>query len=423
MTTKFETYINLEDFKKKYLLDFSEDDRYDDFILYLKDLREYLHEFAYHITEGKYDYFTDNSGLDFDDVVSVIIPNKTLLNVYLQNDEFNDIDFLDLDSQRFNIVGQNHEVFYTFWHLNLLDMVEYIDNEMLKISIIGGDVIKMTQKQSTQKATSFEVPIYENLEDFKENYFADFTNQSESNFYQYLKNISDKYSEYISAEMEEDNKYNDKLSKFELAVLEKLEPLIPSDAYLLLFHDLWGNYSNEDDDAVFKNPNLFCDVIDFDWTDESKNHINRFFEIKKLQRDLRVEQQEFTLRYLKIIRHIEDEKKEIERTLKHPQQLQNSANHLTQLQLNAPKQIDNHNPKERGQNVPYKLAMLDEMGVIKQLNTKYTNKTDIYKILQFITGGNIDNVEDYYNSVYGNYSGNNQITEKHRAKAKDIYFK
>lgn len=217
MTTKFETYINLEDFKKKYLLDFSEDDRYDDFILYLKDLREYLHEFAYHIIEGKYDYFTDNSGLDFDDVVSVIIPNKTLLNVYLQKDEFNDIDFLDLDSQRFNIVGQNHDVLYTFWHLNLLDMVEYIDNEILKISIIGGDVIKMTQKQSTQTTTNQEITVYESLTDFRKEYESDFSGLKDISLLQYLNKLKEKYQNHINKieKLESDeiemllSKYND----------------------------------------------------------------------------------------------------------------------------------------------------------------------------------------------------------------------
>ena len=36
---------------------------------------------------------------------------------------------------------------------------------------------------------------------------------------------------------------------------------------------------------------------------------------------------------------------------------------------------------------------------------------------------NIDNIKDYYNSMYGNYSGSNQITHKHREKVKDLYYK
>lgn len=79
--------------------------------------------------------------------------------------------------------------------------------------------------------------------------------------------------------------------------------------------------------------------------------------------------------------------------------------------------------RENGDNVPYKLALLDEMGVIANLNRQFPNKSDIYRILQFLTGGNIDNVKKYYNSIYGNYSGANQITEKHRGKAKELYYK
>ncbi len=79
--------------------------------------------------------------------------------------------------------------------------------------------------------------------------------------------------------------------------------------------------------------------------------------------------------------------------------------------------------KENGDNVPYKLALLDELGVITNLNRQFPNKSDIYRILQFLTGGNIDNVKKYYNSIYGNYSGANQITEKHRDKAKELYYK
>lgn len=86
-------------------------------------------------------------------------------------------------------------------------------------------------------------------------------------------------------------------------------------------------------------------------------------------------------------------------------------------------EIEPYKEKEKGLNIPYKLALLDELGVIKNLNIQYTNKSDIYRILQFLTGGNIDNVKDYYNSIYGNYSGSNQITVKHREKAQELYYK
>lgn len=86
--------------------------------------------------------------------------------------------------------------------------------------------------------------------------------------------------------------------------------------------------------------------------------------------------------------------------------------------------IEPYQEKERGNNIPYKIAMLDEIGVIKELNKKYTNTSDIIRILQFITGGNIDNIEQYYNSIYGNTNtAKLKVLNTHRAKAKEIYFK
>ena len=85
--------------------------------------------------------------------------------------------------------------------------------------------------------------------------------------------------------------------------------------------------------------------------------------------------------------------------------------------------LEPYNGKERGSNVPYKIAMLDEMEVIKNLNRRYPNKTDVIKIIHYLVGGNLDNVRDYYNSIYGNYSGTKQVTAKHRDHAKGIYYK
>lgn len=82
-----------------------------------------------------------------------------------------------------------------------------------------------------------------------------------------------------------------------------------------------------------------------------------------------------------------------------------------------------YNEKERGSNVPYKLALLHEMKVIETLNLQFPSKSDIFRILKFLVGGNEDNIKDYYNSIYGNYSGERQINETHISTAKQIYFK
>jgi len=79
--------------------------------------------------------------------------------------------------------------------------------------------------------------------------------------------------------------------------------------------------------------------------------------------------------------------------------------------------------KEKGQNVPYKIAMLEKLGVLEHLNSRYPNETDRIKVIHYLTGGNEDNVKKYYQSIFGNYSGTLQIAEKHREHANKIYFK
>lgn len=101
-----------------------------------------------------------------------------------------------------------------------------------------------------------------------------------------------------------------------------------------------------------------------------------------------------------------------------------NKNKLTVTETFETPETEQYNTKERGHNIPYKIAMLDEIGVIEQLNLKYTNTSEIIKILQFIIGGNIDNIEQYYNSIYGNTNtAKLKVLNTHRAKAKEIYFK
>lgn len=85
--------------------------------------------------------------------------------------------------------------------------------------------------------------------------------------------------------------------------------------------------------------------------------------------------------------------------------------------------IEPYNKKEKGENVPYKIAMLDEMGILKTLKSRYPIEADIIRITHYLVGGNIDNVKKYYNSIHGSYSGGNQITTKHREHSKQTYYK
>lgn len=82
-----------------------------------------------------------------------------------------------------------------------------------------------------------------------------------------------------------------------------------------------------------------------------------------------------------------------------------------------------YNEKERGENIPYKIAMMDERGEIERLRMRYPSETDVINNIHYLVGGNRDNVKKYYQSIYGGYSGSKQITEKHRTHARSVYYK
>ena len=68
----------------------------------------------------------------------------------------------------------------------------------------------------------------------------------------------------------------------------------------------------------------------------------------------------------------------------------------------------------KGKNIPYKLELLKQLGIMDNLNSKYdNNKEQLYRILDFLTGGNSKN---YYLSMYGdNYNGKDKVTPFHTA--------
>lgn len=143
---------------------------------------------------------------------------------------------------------------------------------------------------------------------------------------------------------------------------------------------------------------------------------NIFFDVFKsdITRELDADDQE-------LLDSINKTREEIELVL---QELYDKKIQSTEpTKINIIPDVEPYNEKERGSNVPYKIAMLDEMGVIKNLTDRYPNKTDVIKILHYLVGGNLDNVKDYYNSLYGNYSGTTQVAIKHRKHAKKVYYK
>lgn len=71
--------------------------------------------------------------------------------------------------------------------------------------------------------------------------------------------------------------------------------------------------------------------------------------------------------------------------------------------------------KETGRkNIPYKLALLRELGILDRLNIQFSeNKEQLYRILDYLTGGN---TKGYYLSMYGeDYKGKDRVTQAHNA--------
>lgn len=72
----------------------------------------------------------------------------------------------------------------------------------------------------------------------------------------------------------------------------------------------------------------------------------------------------------------------------------------------------------KGKNIPYKLALLRDLGLLDILNKKYSNNSEqLYRILDYLTGGNSKN---YYLSMYGSdYNGKDKVTHSHTAHLRE----
>ncbi|TLX24666.1 hypothetical protein FE904_14940 [Chryseobacterium indologenes] len=64
--------------------------------------------------------------------------------------------------------------------------------------------------------------------------------------------------------------------------------------------------------------------------------------------------------------------------------------------------------------IPIRIALLNSLNLINELNTTVPNKENIYRIIHSIVGGNEDNVKKYCLSLIGqNSTSQKQITKKH----------
>lgn len=272
-----------------------------------------------------------------------------------------------------------------------------------------------------------ELPFYYSFAEFQENYSSDFDRWRgiyiEGSELDFVNELISLYGIFV----DEDGNYKHGISLF---IIDDRDYILDNECSI----DDYAENINLKLSEWFEWEGIRVDwelphgltVLDY-WEISNEDHIfggfrigdprhkyfKHFFSVDGLSVVLdHLQYRNFTFSVLKIYEFLQNKSK----TLKRIEVLE--VNKSAELPITEP-----YKEKERGVNVPYKLALLDELGFIKGLNLQYPNKSDIYRILQFLTGGNIDNVTDYYNSIYGNYSGSNQITDKHREKVKDLYYK
>ncbi|GEN74210.1 hypothetical protein [Chryseobacterium lathyri] len=71
--------------------------------------------------------------------------------------------------------------------------------------------------------------------------------------------------------------------------------------------------------------------------------------------------------------------------------------------------------KPNDNHIPIRIALLDSLNLIGELNNSVPNKENIYRIIHAIVGGNEDNVKKYCLSLIGRSSlSQKQITKKHK---------
>lgn len=158
-----------------------------------------------------------------------------------------------------------------------------------------------------------ETIIYENIKDFKENYFVDFSIQSECNLLQYLSMLKKKYNTHIDEYRALYNKNNTTSFKI-IDTLDDLEDLMPYHSHFILKNDLLEDFnpSQYSEDDFINTPELLSNCIDLGDETEEYNKtlcekISLFFSLKKEQ-DLRdAEFYQKTAQFYEIVKYITDQ--------------------------------------------------------------------------------------------------------------------
>ena len=261
-----------------------------------------------------------------------------------------------------------------------------------------------------------EIPIYENLRDFKENYLIDYAEQTNTKFIKYLNQLHRNYKiiEHIfqinnSILFMINYSYNELNYKFKKYESTKLA--------------IYENAINEIKSGINDNvKTLEKNIKDY--------HLNEFYNeainiIKKYPSEYNYDELELIIKTLDEIRDnftdiIEfiDEKIQDEKI--------NLLRYSNNTNTNPTQEIYNHIPKNNFNEIykknrfttPTNIAILKELGVFGAMAKKGFNRKSIIDTLYQITGANSKNLEKYYDSMVKN--DNIEFNNTHTEKAKEF---
>jgi len=258
-----------------------------------------------------------------------------------------------------------------------------------------------------------DLPIYYTFSEFKENYPTDFNKwkslYKEGSELDFVKELISLYEIFV----DEKGNYKDRISLYsinpydhrlniEMSIEDYAENMeekikdyfsfegeIPKGSTAM---DFWEE-CNEEDHGSF--------VID----DPRHKYFKYFFISEGFTFALdHIQYRNFTYSVMKIYEFLQNKTKILKR-VETPE-----AKKATEIPEFVPYQAE----VGKGKNIPYKLALLRELGIMDTLNAKYDNNQEqLYRILEYLTGGD---AKKYYLSMYGdNYNGNDRVTSYHTA--------
>ena len=250
-----------------------------------------------------------------------------------------------------------------------------------------------------------EIPIYNSFKEFENNYIIDFAEiKPPISFLKYLDSCK---SFYIRQEKSIGNEYN----KTPQRLIEIRKKIINS----LSFAQLEYLEHRLEDGTEYKNR----------YGEVENDLMNYYWDLTEEFGYFKADESE-VIEYAAAYKDNLDREQKIFQKIKEIMQILDFINLKIEVEKNnvlAPKRttseplIPEPEPyvKETGRkNIPYKLALLRELGILDRLNIQYSdNKEQLYRILDYLTGGN---TKGYYLSMYGeNYKGKDRITQAHNA--------